>query len=78
MLALWWVGGPLEAAIGPWRYLTIYAVSGLAGSAGALLAEPQAVTVGASGAIFGLLGAMVVIQWQTTGRSRVRRRRSSS
>ncbi len=67
MLALWWIGGPLEAAIGHWRYLTIYAVSGLAGSAGALLAEPQAVTVGASGAIFGLLGAMVVVQWQTTG-----------
>ena len=64
---MWWIGGPLEAAIGHWRYLTIYAVSGLAGSAGALLAEPQAVTVGASGAIFGLLGAMVVVQWQTTG-----------
>jgi membrane associated rhomboid family serine protease len=67
VLALWWIGGPLEAAIGHWRYLAIYGVSGLAGSAGALLATPQAVTVGASGAIFGLLGAMVVIQWQTTG-----------
>ena len=55
MLALWWVGGPLEEAMGHWRYLTIYVVSGLPGSAGALLAEPQAVTVGASGAIFGLL-----------------------
>ena len=67
MLALWWIGGPLETAIGHWRYLAIYTVSGLAGSAGALLASPNAVTVGASGAIFGLLGAMVVIQWQTTG-----------
>jgi membrane associated rhomboid family serine protease len=67
MLALWWIGGPLEQAIGPWRFLAIYGVSGLAGSAGALLASPQAVTVGASGAIFGLFGAMVVIQWQTTG-----------
>lgn len=67
MLALWWVGGPLEEAIGPWRYLAIYAVSGLAGSAGALLASPNAFTVGASGAIFGLFGAMVVLQWQTTG-----------
>jgi membrane associated rhomboid family serine protease len=67
MLALWWIGGPLEAAIGHWRYLAIYGISGLAGSAGALLATPHAVTVGASGAIFGLLGAMVVIQWQTTG-----------
>ncbi len=67
MLALWWIGGPIEAAIGRWRYLALYAVSGLAGSAGALLAAPEAVTVGASGAIFGLLGAMLVIQWQQTG-----------
>lgn len=67
MLALWWIGGPLEEAIGWRRYLAIYAVSGLAGAAGALLASPQAVTVGASGAIFGLLGAMIVIQWQQTG-----------
>jgi membrane associated rhomboid family serine protease len=67
MLALWWIGGPLEAAIGHWRFLVIYGVAGLAGSAGALVATPQAVTVGASGAIFGLLGAMLVIQWQQTG-----------
>jgi membrane associated rhomboid family serine protease len=67
MLALWWVGGPLEEAIGPWRYLAIYFISGLCGSAGALLVTPNAFTVGASGAIFGLFGAMVVIQWQTTG-----------
>jgi membrane associated rhomboid family serine protease len=67
MLALWWIGGPIEAAIGRWRFLAIYAVSGLAGSAGALLAKPESVTVGASGAIFGLLGAMLVIQWQQTG-----------
>jgi membrane associated rhomboid family serine protease len=67
MLALWWIGGPLEAAIGHWRYLTIYLISGLAGAAGALIATPTSVTVGASGAIFGLLGAMVVIQWQQTG-----------
>lgn len=67
MLALWWIGGPLEEAIGPWRYLAIYFVSGLAGSAGALLASPQDPVVGASGAIFGLFGAMVVIQWQATG-----------
>jgi membrane associated rhomboid family serine protease len=67
MLALWWIGGPLEAAIGHWRYLTIYLLSGLAGAAGALIANPTDVTVGASGAIFGLLGAMLVIQWQQTG-----------
>lgn len=67
MLALWWIGGPIESVIGRWRYLALYLLSGLAGSAGALLADPTAVTVGASGAIFGLLGAMLIVQWQATG-----------
>jgi membrane associated rhomboid family serine protease len=67
MLALWWIGGPVETVMGRRKYLALYFVSGLAGAAGALLASPNAVTVGASGAIFGLLGAMVVIQWQATG-----------
>ena len=48
MLALWWIGRPLEDALGPLRYLLLYLVSGLAGSAGALIASPTAVTVGAS------------------------------
>jgi membrane associated rhomboid family serine protease len=67
MLALWWIGGPVETVMGRWKYLSLYLVSGLAGSAGALLAAPMSPTVGASGAIFGLLGAMLVIQWQATG-----------
>src|SRR5581483_3732648 len=33
MLSLWWIGGPLEAALGRARYLALYFVSGLAGSA---------------------------------------------
>ena len=67
MLALWWLGGPLEEAIGSRRYAMLYAVSGLAGSAGALIANPNSLTVGASGAIFGIMGAMVVLQYQATG-----------
>ena len=43
-------------------------MSGLAGSAGALVLTPTALTVGASGAIFGILGALLIIEWQTTGR----------
>ena len=62
MLALWWFGRPVEAFLGPWRYLLLYFVSGLAGSAGALIANPTAVTVGASGAIFGVLGAALVLE----------------
>ncbi|OIK26004.1 rhomboid family intramembrane serine protease [Streptomyces malaysiense] len=62
MLSLWWIGGPLEAALGRARYLTLYAVSGLAGSALTyLLAAPNAPSLGASGAIFGLFGATGVL-----------------
>ncbi|MEW2391331.1 rhomboid family intramembrane serine protease [Streptomyces venezuelae] len=62
MLSLWWVGGPLEAALGRARYLALYAASGLAGSALTyLLAEPNQPSVGASGAIFGLFGATAIL-----------------
>lgn len=62
MLSLWWLGGPLETALGRARYLTVYFVSGLAGSALAyLLASPTTATLGASGAIFGLFGATAVL-----------------
>jgi membrane associated rhomboid family serine protease len=66
MFALWVIGRPVEQYLGTVRYLGLYLVSGLAGSAGALIQTPG-VTVGASGAIFGILGAMMVIEWQVTG-----------
>jgi membrane associated rhomboid family serine protease len=68
MLALWWFGAPVENYLGRLRFLLLYLVSGLAGSAGALVANPTAVTVGASGAIFGILGAMLILEYQATGR----------
>ncbi|MET9833007.1 rhomboid family intramembrane serine protease [Streptomyces sp. NPDC006385] len=62
MLSLWWLGGPLEAALGRARYLTVYCVSGLAGSVLAyLLTSPTTATLGASGAVFGLFGATAVL-----------------
>jgi membrane associated rhomboid family serine protease len=61
MFALWILGGMLETAIGSLRFGLIYFVSVLAGSFGALLVEPDALTVGASGGIFGLMGAAVVV-----------------
>jgi membrane associated rhomboid family serine protease len=66
MLSLWWIGRPLEDWLGPVRYILLYVVSGLAGSAGALLLSPNDVTVGASGAIFGILGAALVLERQQT------------
>src|SRR3954465_15665399 len=61
MFALWVLGNLLEPAVGRLRFGLIYFVSLLAGSFGALLLEPTAPTVGASGAIFGLMGAAIVI-----------------
>ncbi|WP_329411765.1 rhomboid family intramembrane serine protease [Streptomyces sp. NBC_00704] len=62
MLSLWWIGGPLEQALGRARYLALYLVSGLAGSALTyLITEPNAASLGASGAIYGLFGAFVVL-----------------
>ncbi|MBT2394719.1 rhomboid family intramembrane serine protease [Streptomyces sp. ISL-100] len=62
MLSLWWLGGPLEAALGRARFLALYLISGLAGSALTyLIADPSQASLGASGAVFGLLGATAVL-----------------
>jgi membrane associated rhomboid family serine protease len=62
MLVLWFIGPPLEEYFGHWRYVLVYLVSGLAGAAGALVWSPNALTVGASGAIWGIMGAALVLE----------------
>ena len=65
MFALWVLGPQLELAIGRLRFLALYFLSGLAGSALVLWAGPQyGGTHGASGAIFGLMGALLVARLQ--------------
>lgn len=64
MYALYLIGGVFERYVGPVRFLAVYLVSALAGSFGALLVTPHAHTVGASGAIFGLMGALFVFERQ--------------
>ena len=64
MYFLWFVGSAVEQALGRGRFLLVYFISGLAGSAGALLVDPTQVTVGASGAIFGIMGAALVLERQ--------------
>jgi membrane associated rhomboid family serine protease len=68
MAALYFIGTPVEQYLGKARYLGLYLVSGLAGSAGALIQSPNTPVLGASGAIFGILGAMLILEWQVTGR----------
>jgi membrane associated rhomboid family serine protease len=60
MLFIWQAGLLLEPALGRVRFALLYFASLLCGSAGALLVSPNALTVGASGAAFGMLGAAVV------------------
>jgi membrane associated rhomboid family serine protease len=67
MFVLYLVGGAVESYMGSVRYLALYAVSGLAGSAGALVVDPTQVTVGASGAIYGIFGALLIIEYSQTG-----------
>jgi membrane associated rhomboid family serine protease len=62
MWALWVLGRPLEALLGPIRFLALYLISGLGGSVAVFLfANPSAHTAGASGAIFGLFAALIVL-----------------
>ncbi len=60
MYVLYVLGVMLEPALGRLRFGVIYAVSLLAGSLGALLVSPHSITVGASGAVFGIMGAAAV------------------
>jgi membrane associated rhomboid family serine protease len=63
MLFLFFLGPMLEPAIGRLNFCLVYFVSLLAGSFGALLFSPQIPTVGASGACFGILGALIVVAY---------------
>lgn len=64
MLALWLVGGYLEQLLGWARYLAVYVVTALAGTVTWLLFQPvdsMVPVVGASGAVFGLFAAVIIL-----------------
>ena len=62
MYILYWLGTMLEPVLGHVRFVALYFASLLFGSFGALLLSADKVTVGASGAVFGLMGAAFVMQ----------------
>ena len=61
MLSLWMMGRILEPLLGHSRFLALYVISGVAGSVAMALFDPLQPVVGASGAIFGTFGALIVI-----------------
>ncbi|HEU4811476.1 MAG TPA: rhomboid family intramembrane serine protease [Nocardioides sp.] len=68
MLALWVLGPQLELAIGRARFVALYLLSGLAGSVLVYWAASEnGATLGASGAIFGLMGALLVVAFKVGG-----------
>lgn len=72
MVALWFVGPALETALGRARYITLYLMSAIGGSVGSVLLAGathswSTASVGASGAVFGLFGAMLVVSKRLGG-----------
>jgi len=73
MMALWFTGPFLEQALGRARFLALYLVSALGGSVAVLLLTPMEDwsrgVVGASGAVFGLFGAVAVVMFRLKSRN---------
>ena len=61
MLALFWLGRMIEPALGHARFVAIYLTSLFTGSLVVLIFQPDVETLGASGAVYGLLGAAIVM-----------------
>ena len=62
--ALWIIGQEIEQIYGSARFVTLYLVTGVIGSLGSYIFNPQATSAGASGAIFGLFGVMATFAFK--------------
>ena len=67
MILLFLLGRRLETRVGPGWFAGLYAVSLLGGSAGALLLSPNAFTAGASGAVYGVMGGLYLVERASGG-----------
>lgn len=67
-IALFWIGRMAERLYGPLRYLGIYLLAGLGGSVFTALVGAAALTVGASGAIWGVMSALLIGSWRNCDR----------
>jgi membrane associated rhomboid family serine protease len=68
MYFLYMIGPSLETRLGPGRYLLLYLSAGLCGATGVVLLQHPVLAGGASGAIFGLMGALAVVVYRSGSR----------
>ena len=61
MYCLWSLGPLAERLFGPWKFLSLYLLSGLGGNVASVALHPTIVAAGASGAIFGVAGALLPV-----------------
>ncbi|MDR2896131.1 MAG: rhomboid family intramembrane serine protease [Propionibacteriaceae bacterium] len=68
MLTLWFIGPPLESFLGRARFLAVYLIAGVGGSLAVFwLSAPLSLSYGASGALFGVMGALAIVLWRAHG-----------
>lgn len=67
MYSLYVVGSKVEDFFGKWKYLVIYLISGISGGLLSIALNGNVVSVGASGAIFGLFGALLYFAYSYRG-----------
>ena len=67
-IALFWLGRMAERLYGPLRFLGLYLLAGLGGSLLTVFAGTQALSAGASGAIWGIMGALLIGSWRNPDR----------
>jgi rhomboid protease GluP len=63
MWSLWQVGRLAERIFGGWAYALLYTATGIAASLTSLLWNPMRISAGASGALFGIVGALIAALW---------------
>ena len=59
MYSLWIIGSQVETYIGKWKFLVIYLLSAIMGSLFSIVFYENSISIGASGALFGLMGALL-------------------
>jgi rhomboid protease GluP len=69
-LFLWQIGNMVERLLGSFVFLTVYLITGVTGSIASLMTHASSISVGASGALFGVMGALLAVVFSSGGQMR--------